>query len=141
MLKPSIDKLLEVNKSRFVLAVAAAKRAHELEAGQEPLNKNKVCSRSIGIALQEILEGEVARAVLPKFLEELKTWDFDNHEEIHNKLGDIRTFFKENNGYKPKETMWAIRSALTGRTRGADMVATIQILGKDEIIKRLENLI
>ena len=59
MLKPSIDKLLEINKSRFVLAVAAAKRAHELEAGQEPLNKNKVCARSIGTALQEILEGEV----------------------------------------------------------------------------------
>ena len=59
MLKPSIDKLLEINKSRFVLAVAAAKRAHELEAWQEPLNKNKVCARSIGTALQEILEGEV----------------------------------------------------------------------------------
>ena len=59
MLKPSIDKLLEINKSRFVLAVAAAKRAHELEAGQEPLNKNKVCARSIGTALQEILEVEV----------------------------------------------------------------------------------
>ncbi len=59
MLKPSIDKLLEINKSRFVLAVAAAKRAHELEAGQEPLNKNKVANRSIGIALEEILEGEV----------------------------------------------------------------------------------
>lgn len=59
MLKPSIDKLLEINKSRFVLAVAAAKRAHELEAGQEPLNKNKVATRSIGIALEEILEGEV----------------------------------------------------------------------------------
>ena len=91
--------------------------------------------------VKEILDGEVAKAVLPKFLEELKTWDFENHDEIHDKLGDIRTFFKENNGYKPKETMWAIRSALTGRTRGADMVATIQILGKDEIIKRLEKLI
>jgi len=59
MLKPSIDKLLEINKCRFVLAVAAAKRAHELEEGKEPLNKNKVAQRSIGIALQEILEGEV----------------------------------------------------------------------------------
>ena len=59
MLKPSIDKLLEVNGSRFVLAVAAAKRAHELEEGQEPLNKQKVAHRSIGIALEEILEGEV----------------------------------------------------------------------------------
>ena len=91
--------------------------------------------------VKEILDGEVAKAVLPKFLEEIKTWDFENHDEIHDKLGDIRTFFKENNGFKPKETMWAIRSALTGRTRGADMVATIQILGKDEIIKRLEKLV
>ncbi|MBQ9149934.1 glutamate--tRNA ligase [bacterium] len=91
--------------------------------------------------VKEILEGDVAKLVLPKFLEELKTWDFDNHDEIHDKLGDIRTFFKENNGFKPKETMWAIRSALTGRTRGADMVATIQILGKDEVIKRVEKLV
>ena len=91
--------------------------------------------------VKEILDGEAAKVVLPKFLEEVKTWDFDNHDEIHDKLGDLRTFFKENNGYKPKETMWAIRSALTGRTHGADMVATIQILGKDEVIKRLENLI
>lgn len=59
MLKPSIDKLLEINKSRFVLAVAAAKRAHELEEGQEALVNPKDIKKSIGIALQEILEGEV----------------------------------------------------------------------------------
>ena len=59
MLKPSIDKLLEINKSRFVLAVAAAKRAHELEAGEEPLNEQKVCTKSIGVALEEILEGKL----------------------------------------------------------------------------------
>ena len=91
--------------------------------------------------VKEILDGEVAKKVLPKFLEEAKTWNFDNEEEIHDKLGELRTYFKENNSYKPKETMWAIRSALTGRTRGADMVATIQILGKDEVIKRIEALI
>ena len=90
--------------------------------------------------VKEILDGDAAKAVLPKFLEEAKTWDFDNHDEIHDKLGELRTFFKENNGFKPKETMWAIRSALTGRTHGADMVATIQILGKDEVVKRLEAL-
>ena len=54
-----VDKLLEVNKSRFVLAVAAAKRAHELEEGQEPLNKNKVkqfykCSFELGKDLWDI---------------------------------------------------------------------------------------
>ena len=91
--------------------------------------------------VKEILDGDVAKLVLPKFLQEAKTWNFDNEEEIHDKLGELRTYFKENHGYKPKETMWAIRSALTGRTRGADMVATIQILGKDEVIKRIENVI
>ena len=90
--------------------------------------------------VKEILDGEVAKLVLPKFLEELKGWDFENEEQIHDELGNLRTFFKENHGFKPKETMWAIRSALTGRTRGADMVATIQILGKEEIIERLNNL-
>ena len=90
--------------------------------------------------VKEILEGEVAKVVLPKFREEIQNWDFDNHDEIHDKLGEVRNYFKENNGFKPKETMWAIRSALTGRTRGADMVATIQILGKEEITDRLNNL-
>ena len=90
--------------------------------------------------VKEILDGEIAKVVLAKFKEDVQGYDFENHDDIHDKLADLRTFFKENNGFKPKETMWAIRSALTGRTRGADMVATIQILGKEEIIARLNNL-
>ena len=91
--------------------------------------------------VEEILKGDVAKLVLPKFKNNVETYDFNNEEDIHDKLADLRTYFKENHGFKPKETMWAIRSALTGRTRGADMVATIQILGKDEVLKRLEKLI
>ena len=33
--------------------------------------------------------------------------------------------------------MWAIRAAVTGRTRGADMTAILAILGKDKILKRV----
>ena len=91
--------------------------------------------------VEEILKGDVAKLVLPKFKNDVETYDFNNEEDIHDKLADLRTYFKENHGFKPKETMWAIRSALTGRTRGADMVATIQILGKDEVLKILEKLI
>ena len=91
--------------------------------------------------VEEILKGDVAKLVLPKFKNNVETYDFNNEEDIHDKLADLRTYFKEKHGIKPKETMWAIRSALTGRTRGADMVATIQILGKDEVLKRLEKLI
>ena len=39
-------------------------------------------------------------------------------------------------GYKPKETMWAIRSAVSGRTKGADMVGMLTVLGKDKVKNR-----
>ena len=91
--------------------------------------------------VKEILDGNVAKVVLPEFLKQVNEYDFNNEEQIHDKLADLRANFKEKEGFKPKETMWAIRSALTGRTRGADMVALIQILGKDEIISRLNSVI
>ena len=60
MLNQSIDELLKnVNNSRFTLCVAAAKRAHQLDRGADPLNEHKVAERNIGIALEEILEGKV----------------------------------------------------------------------------------
>lgn len=60
MLNPSIDELLKnVNNSRFTLCVAAAKRAHQLDRGSDPLNEHNVAERNIGIALEEILEGKV----------------------------------------------------------------------------------
>ena len=90
---------------------------------------------------KELLQGEISKLVLPKFREELLNYDFNNEQEIHDKLADLRAFFKENNGFKPKETMWSIRAALTGRTRGADMLATIILLGKDECIKRVDEAI
>ena len=91
--------------------------------------------------VKELLEGEIAQKVLPYFKKEVEDYNFNNEEEIHNKLADLRTYFKEQFGYKPKETMWAIRAALTGRTRGADMVAIIVLLGKDEVLKRLNSLL
>ena len=89
----------------------------------------------------ELLKGEISSKVLPYFLNEVQNYDFDSkegEEEIHEKLGDLRTYFKENFGFKPKETMWAIRAAITGRTRGADMVSIIILLGKDEVISRVK---
>ena len=92
------------------------------------------------VEVKDLLESNLSQEVLSKFKEDIISYDFENEQDIHDKLAEFRTFFKENKGYKPKETMWAIRAALTGRTRGADMVAIIQILGKDEVLKRLNNI-
>ena len=90
--------------------------------------------------VKELLNSEIAKNVLPYFAKEVEGYDFNNEEDIHEKLANLRTYFKEQFGYKPKETMWAIRAALTGRTRGADMVAIIILLGKDEVLKRLKEV-
>ncbi|WEV70341.1 DNA-directed RNA polymerase subunit omega [Lactobacillus sp. ESL0785] len=56
---PSIDKLLDRVDSRYSLSVLAAKRAHELEAGDPEALKNYKSQKSVGKALEEIEAGKV----------------------------------------------------------------------------------
>lgn len=88
--------------------------------------------------LENVLSTENSQKVL-NYLSEggLNKWTFDNEEKLHDELGELRTYFKEQ-GIKPKETMWAIRASVTGRTHGADMVAVLQILGKDRVTHRIK---
>ena len=87
-----------------------------------------------------ILATETSQTVLKKVVNDATSWDFDNLEDIHEKLAQLRTYFKEQ-GVKPKETMWAIRAAITGRTHGADISAVINIIGKDKFINRIKSAI
>lgn len=80
-----------------------------------------------------VLDIEKSQTVLKKVAQDIDGWDFNNLHEILEKL---RQDFKAE-GIKPKETMWAIRAAVTGRTRGADMCGTLEILGKDKVKKRI----
>ncbi|MDF7638731.1 DNA-directed RNA polymerase subunit omega [Lactobacillus sp. ESL0791] len=56
---PSIDKLLDQVDSRYSLSVLAAKRAHELEAGDPEALKDYKCEKVVGQALEEIAAGKV----------------------------------------------------------------------------------
>ena len=56
---PSIDKLLSRVDSRYSLSVLAAKRAHELEAGDPPTLEHFKCDKAVGKALEEIAAGKV----------------------------------------------------------------------------------
>ncbi len=89
--------------------------------------------------VKDLLGTELSRNVLTKFIELATSWDFCDEEKIHNDLADFRAYFKEKYSYKPKETMWAVRAALTGRTKGADMAGIIMILGKDRVISRAKD--
>ena len=72
-------------------------------------------------------------------MEQAKDWEW-TEENLHEKLEQFRGFYKEK-GIKPKVTMWAIRAAVTGRTRGADMVGTLVVLGKDTSLYRANKAI
>ena len=86
-----------------------------------------------------VLDTETSQDVLKTFAEQAKDWDW-TEESLHEKLEAFRGFYKEK-GIKPKVTMWAIRAAVTGRTRGADMVGTLVILGKEKTLHRVNKAI
>lgn len=83
----------------------------------------------------ENLETELSQDVLKSFIEQAENWEW-TEENLHEKLEKFRADFKEQKGYKPKFTMWAIRAAVTGRLCGADMVAILDILGKHNSLAR-----
>ena len=90
-------------------------------------------------AQTEVLEIETSQMVLKEFAKVVQGWEFDE-ETLHHKLEEFRNKFKEK-GIKPKDTMWAIRAAVTGRTKGADICAVLTILGKDKVLNRVKNAI
>lgn len=87
-----------------------------------------------------VLDTENSQMVLKEVLSRVDVWDFENSEKMHEDLAEVRNLFKEK-GIKPKETMWAIRAALTGRTHGADISAVIEILGKNKVKYRIQKAI
>ena len=84
----------------------------------------------------DVLDTETSQEVLKTYLEQSKDWEY-TEENLHEKLEAFRGYFKEK-GIKPKVTMWAIRAAVTGRTRGADMTAILAILGKEKVERRIK---
>ena len=88
----------------------------------------------------EVLDTETSQSVLREVQTLAQDWNFADEEALHHTLEELRTSFKER-GIKPKETMWALRAAVTGRTKGADICAVLSILGKDKVLKRIKKAV
>lgn len=88
---------------------------------------------------EDVLDTEVSQSVLKDFVEQAEGWEW-TEENLHEKLEVFRGQWKEK-GVKPKVTMWAIRAAVSGRTRGADMVGILEVIGKDKTLARAKKAI
>lgn len=89
---------------------------------------------------ETVLDIETSQKVLSEVVLRIDNWHFEDSEKLHEELAELRNFFKEQ-GIKPKETMWALRAAVTGRTHGADISAVLEILGKDKVKNRIQKAI
>lgn len=88
----------------------------------------------------DVLDTEKSQTVLKEVEKLAEGWNFEDEESLHHTLEELRNSFKEQ-GIKPKETMWAIRAAITGRVKGADICAVLSILGKEKVLKRIKSAI
>lgn len=57
-----------VVNSRYSIVIAAAKRARQIIAGDEPMAEKKVCQKPLSIAVEELYEGKVK--ILPETSDE-----------------------------------------------------------------------
>jgi glutamyl-tRNA synthetase len=76
---------------------------------------------------------EILKPLLDKYRE---TKDF-----IHSSLYELTKNYIENLGMKLKEIIHPIRLMVTGKSAGAGMFETMEVLGKNECINRIEDFI
>lgn len=89
-------------------------------------------------AKEQALTGEHVQNVLSEFLNLADQLDYSSHDDINEKFKDFRKSLKP---LKPKFIMMPIRVALTGQMHGADLSVIIQVLGKDNIHKRINKIL
>ncbi|MBO6272482.1 glutamate--tRNA ligase [bacterium] len=122
--KEHFDKMIEITREPLTL-LSDITDAVEYFFGEDV---------NIDESARETLDTETSQDVLKDFISKAENWEW-TEENLHEKLEVFRGEWKEK-GIKPKVTMWAIRAATTGRTRGADMVGILEIIGKDKTLNR-----
>ena len=92
----------------------------------------------------EYNEKAVKKFIKDEVIGNLKDFvEFIKDKELHipTDWHDIMHEFLEIKGIKPKFLMPPLRIAMVGDTKGIDLAALLSVLGKEEVIKRIDKLI
>ena len=82
----------------------------------------------------EVLAGETVPTVLAAFLEEVKAMDNFVSEEVQAAMKRVQ----KETGQKGKNLFMPVRVAIFGQVHGPDLMKSIELLGQDKVIKRLQ---
>lgn len=80
MINPSFQELEKISKSRYEIAMMAAKRAKQIISGDKPLVKGQG-SKPVTIALSEIMSDKVSKLDPNKLSEEVEIKDTEGEEK------------------------------------------------------------
>ena len=83
---------------------------------------------------REVLAGETVRPVLEHFRKQVEESDTVDAETMKERIKQVQ----KDTGCKGKQLFMPIRAAVTGQTHGRDLNQTLELLGKERILKRLD---
>ena len=86
--------------------------------------------------LEKHWKAEKAELIKP-LVEQLANCDTFEHHPLH----DLTKAFCEANGVKLKDVIHPLRLMVTGKSIGAGMFETMELIGKDECIKRMNSFL
>lgn len=86
---------------------------------------------------KEVLNEEQVPVVLKSFKEKVEQLETFSADEIKKVIKEVQ----KETGQKGKKLFMPIRVAVTGQTHGPDLPKTVQLLGKEKIISRIEELL
>jgi len=144
---PELTQRVKPYLSKYDLSEYSEEKLQMIvEAVREPLTKlNEITDavdyffgKTVNIEEQvktDVLDKPESKTVLEKFYDLADELAYDDMEKLHEQLADFR---KSIDGLKPKQIMWAIRAALTGKLKGADISVIISVLGKEKIKERVK---
>ncbi|MEJ9210765.1 glutamate--tRNA ligase [Bacillus smithii] len=84
-----------------------------------------------------ILSEEQVPEVLESFLNKIRELDVFEAAEIKKTIKAVQ----KETGHKGKKLFMPIRVAVTGQMHGPELPNTIELLGKDKVVERIENLL
>jgi len=86
---------------------------------------------------EEVLTGEQVPVVLAKFVQEVEGLAVFSAEEVK---GAMKRVQKET-GYKGKQLFMPVRVAIFGQMNGPDLMKSIELLGRDRVLARVNELL
>lgn len=105
----------------------------ELPVVEEGMNKKE---RKSVEKLRSSLEAEIGKKSINLFIEKISALNENITEDEAKK---VLTDLQEELGEGPAAVIMPLRAVVTGKSRGADLYTVIAIIGKERVLKRVEN--